>query len=153
VPDQRNSETLETDQGQPRSVSPYKAGFRCLCPHCGASPLYNGLLDVKDRCDGCGFDLSAIEPGDGAQVFVILALGIISTLVGIILYNLGLSKEMMLLILGVVVIGGAIWLLRIFKALFVALQFHHTAGQVVLKDHTTASEAATDQQQKVDNDH
>lgn len=132
--DNQINKNSETDRGKPRSVSPYKAGFTCSCPHCGNSPLYNGLLDVKSRCDGCGFDLSDADAGDGAQVFVILILGAISTLVGVFLYNLGLPKWAMMLILIAVIAGGSIWMLRIFKATLIALQFHHDARQGTLND-------------------
>jgi len=128
VPNAEINKTLETDPGQLGSVSPYKAGLTCSCPNCGKSPLYNGLLEVKDRCTGCGFDLAAVDAGDGAQIFVIMILGTITTLLGVFLYNLGLSKWVLLLALISFVIVGSVWMLRILKATLVALQFYHDAG-------------------------
>ncbi len=127
----KTNKISETDQGQLRSVSPYKAGLFCLCPRCGEAPIYDGLLDVKEHCEHCDYDFSAADTGDGAQVFVILVLGVISVLVGVFLFSLGLPQWALLLILISFVIGGSIWMLRIFKALFIALQYYHDAGQAV----------------------
>lgn len=103
-----------------------------MCPHCGDGPLYSGILDVKQACDVCGFDLRAADAGDGAQVFVIFILGGLNTLLGIFLYNLDLPKWAMMLVLITFIIGGTIWMLRIFKATLIALQFHHDAGEGTL---------------------
>lgn len=105
-----------------------------MCPNCGEGPLYNGLLEIKDRCGTCGFDLSDADPGDGAQVFVILILGAIVTLVGIMLFNLGVPKWAFFLILIIVIVGGCIWMLRVFKATLLALQYYHDAREGALTE-------------------
>ena len=134
MPDPKIDTKSETDLAHVRSVSPYRAGLTCSCPNCGDSPLYQGLLETKDTCDGCGFDLTTADAGDGAQIFVIMILGAISTLLGLFLYSLGLSKWVLLLVLIAFIIGGSIWMLRIFKATLIALQFHYDAGQGTLVD-------------------
>lgn len=110
------------------------AGFKCACPNCGAAPLYDGLLEVRERCDLCGFDLSAADAGDGAQVFVILILGAITTLIGVGLYGLGLPKWALMLVLIALIIGGSIAMLRVFKATLIALQFYHDAREGTISD-------------------
>lgn len=124
--DQRN---LKTDRGVPRSVSPYKAGFSCMCPNCGINPLFKNGLDIRETCEGCGFDLSAADTGDGAQVFVILILGAICAILGFLLTGAGLSTPAIVGILTVIIIGGSYFMLRVFKATLVALQFHHDARE------------------------
>ncbi|MBV1900095.1 MAG: DUF983 domain-containing protein [Kordiimonadaceae bacterium] len=120
---------LETDRGMPRSVSPYKAGFFCKCPHCGESPLFKNGLVIRETCEGCGFDLTTADTGDGAQVFVILILGAICAILGFILTGAGLSPKAVVSILAVVIIGGSYFMLRIFKAMFFALQIYHDARE------------------------
>ena len=132
--DQVDHEELETDRGLPRSVSPYKAGFSCTCPNCGDSPLFKNGLELREVCEGCGFDLSAADTGDGAQVFVILILGAICAILGFMLTGAGLRPIAIVTILGVVIIGGSYWMLRVFKATLVALQFHHDAHEGITDD-------------------
>lgn len=127
-------EAFETDRPR-RSVSPCKAGFSCSCPSCGDASLYINLLEVKPECEACGFDLSSADPGDGAQIFVILILGGILALMGFILVGaFNLPIWVTLIVMAVLTIVGAIWLLRVFKATLIALQFHHDAHEGVLQE-------------------
>lgn len=129
---QPTEENYGTDRPS-RSVSPYKAGFKCVCPSCGRAPLFHNILEVHETCGVCGFDLSAADPGDGAQVFVILILGFVCALLGFILYGaFGLPPWMIALLLGGVIMGGSLWMLRVFKATLIALQYHHDAREGTL---------------------
>jgi len=129
LPDKTTLNELETDRLS-RSVSPYKAGIKSVCPHCGSAPLFQNILEVHEACPGCGFDLSSADPGDGAQVFVILVLGGLCAVLGFILYGLlGLPIWALALTLGVFALVGSVWMLRVFKATLIALQFHHDARQ------------------------
>ena len=119
----------ETDRPS-RSVSPYKAGLKCVCPSCGREPLFHNVLEVHEVCGGCGFDLSTADPGDGAQVFVILILGFVCALLGFLLYGaFALPPWAIALVLSFVILVGSIWMLRVFKATLIALQFHHDAHE------------------------
>ena len=110
--------------------TPFKKGMRCRCPRCGDGTLYNGLLDVRGRCETCGFDLTQCDAGDGAQVFVILILGALSVVLGFYLFGvLDLPRWLAMGILMVTTVAAALWMLRVFKAIFIALQFHHDAGE------------------------
>src|ERR1700757_710556 len=84
------------------AVSPLRAALGCRCPRCGKGKLFAGLLSVRGTCENCGLDLSAQDAGDGPAVFVILFLGFI-----------------------VVILGGAILMLRPLKAGLIALQYRH----------------------------
>ncbi len=129
---QKNDE-MKTDRGdEPRSVSPYKAGLSCACPSCGKGPLFKATfdLDVCDKCGICGFDLSAADPGDGAQVFVIFIMGTLCALIGFLLYAVtDIPKGLIAAILFTFILVGSFWMLRVFKATLVALQFHHDARE------------------------
>lgn len=132
--DMQNKDT-EADREQSRSVSPYKAGLQGRCPKCGEGKLFKNGLDIREECDVCGFDLSKADPGDGAQVFVILIMGTIAALVGFILIGaLDLAPWLAMTIIFAMILFGSIWMLRVFKATLVALQFHHDASEGRLHD-------------------
>lgn len=79
--------------------------------------------------------MSSADPGDGAQIFVILILGGILALMGFILVGaFNLPIWVTLIVMAVLTIVGAIWLLRVFKATLIALQFHHDAHEGVLQE-------------------
>ena len=133
--DQQSDKVEETDREQSRSVSPYKVGFSCKCPNCGDAPIYDGLLELRESCDNCGFDLSKADAGDGAQIFVIMILGALCAIIGAYLYAaIGLPMWAIMIFLIAMIIGGTIWLLRVIKATLVTLQFHHDAHEGQLTD-------------------
>jgi len=133
--DMQNKEK-EAGREQSRSVSPYKAGFLGRCPSCGEGAFFKPMsLDIRDTCDVCGFDLRAADPGDGAQVFVILIMGAIAALVGFILIGgMHMAPWLAMTIIFALILFGSIWMLRVFKATLVALQFHHDAAEGRLTD-------------------
>ncbi len=106
------------------------AGLRCRCPRCGEVALYDGLLTVRESCTVCGFDLRAQDPGDGPAVFVILILGAVVVALAVFVE---MKFEPPLWVHAViwpwVILGGAIFMLRVFKATLIALQFRHRASR------------------------
>ena len=114
-------------------VSPFVAGLRCRCPRCGEGRLYNGVLQVAERCGVCGLDLKQADSGDGPAVFIILILGAIVVPLAFTLETAA-SPPLWLhaLIWPVVIVGGAVALLRPAKALLIALQFKHKAADTGL---------------------
>ncbi|HEY3916968.1 MAG TPA: DUF983 domain-containing protein [Stellaceae bacterium] len=114
---------------EPRSsVSVLGAALRCRCPRCGKGKLYDGLLAVAPRCSACGLDLAAQDAGDGPAAFVVLILGAI--VVGLaILVEIEFAPPFWVHIVlwTPVVIGGAIALLRPFKAWLIAMQYRYRA--------------------------
>jgi uncharacterized protein (DUF983 family) len=120
VPDLHPSDAL---------TSPWRAGLLCRCPRCGRGPLFAGLLTVAPLCAACGLDLAAQDSGDGPAVFVILVLG--ALVVGLALaVELMLSPPLWLhmVLWPPVILGGAIGLLRPFKATLIAFQYRHRLG-------------------------
>jgi uncharacterized protein (DUF983 family) len=93
-------------------------------------PLFKGWLTIAPICTNCDLDLTASDSGDGPAVFVIFLIGPIVT--GLAIWFEALFEPPMwlhMLIWTPVVLGGSIWLLRPFKAILVALQYRHKAGE------------------------
>ena len=107
-------------------ISALKAGLASRWPRCGRGRLFSGFLDVAADCDVCGLDLRAQDSGDGPAVFIIMILGFV-------VVGLALVAEMTfappiwlhLVLWTPLTIGGALGLLRPFKATMIALHYKH----------------------------
>ena len=111
-------------------IDPVRAGLACACPRCGQGKLFDGLIKLRPVCRSCGLDYSFADAGDGPAVFVILIIGFV--VVGLALwtevnYNPPLWLHFMLWI--PLIIGLSLWLLRVLKALLIALQYRNNARQ------------------------
>jgi len=107
-------------------ISPFRAGLTCRCPRCGRGRLFRGFLDVADRCEVCGLDFRSHDSGDGPAVFIILILGFV--VVGLALWlELTFAPPLWvhLVLWFPLILGGSIGLLRPFKATLIALQYRH----------------------------
>lgn len=111
-------------------VNPVLAGLACRCPSCGKGPVFRGYLQVCETCAACGFDLRKADAGDGPAVFIILGVGALACLAA------GLTEAAFhppvwvhLLIWPLAAVAGALALLRPFKAVLLAMQFHHRASE------------------------
>jgi uncharacterized protein (DUF983 family) len=87
-------------------------------------------LTVGPACAACGLDLSAQDAGDGPAVFVILVLGLIVVgLAAVVEVRFSPPIWVHLLLWTPLILGGAVALLRPFKAGLIALQYrHHLLG-------------------------
>ncbi|WP_138379337.1 DUF983 domain-containing protein [Luteithermobacter gelatinilyticus] len=124
MPDQDHDPYLMTP------VSPLRAGLGGVCPRCGQGRLFRGYLDLRDKCSCCGLDYSSFESADGPAVFIILILGFI--VVGLALV-VEVSFEPPLwvhvVLWGPLTLLGALALLRPFKGVMIALQYHFKAEE------------------------
>ena len=110
-------------------VSPVSAGLGCKCPRCGRGKLFDGYLTVAEACGQCGLDLRKADSGDGPAVFIIFILGFL-------VVPLALFVEARFeppywfhaTLWPIVILGGALGLLRPLKGLLIALQYHHKAS-------------------------
>ena len=111
-------------------VNPVLAGLACRCPNCGEGHLFEGFLKVADRCEACGYDLRAADSGDGSAVFIILIVGVIVGFGALITEVVAhppvwLHLLVWLPLTAVLVLA----LLRPFKGVMLAMQFHHRASE------------------------
>lgn len=107
-------------------VSLARAAFGCRCPRCGAGRLFDGLLTVRARCPTCGLDLGGEDAGDGPAVFVVFLLGmIVVALAAVVEIAFAPPLWVHLVLWTPLILGGAVLMLRPFKAALIALQYRH----------------------------
>lgn len=114
-------------------VSALSAGLALRCPRCGQGRLFKSYLKVADSCAVCGLDLSAEDSGDGPAVFVMFVVGFIAALL-VVFMEFVIQAPMLVSIIAVclVVVVGTMALLPPFKAVLIALQYRHRAGDTGL---------------------
>jgi len=113
-----------------RPVNPVLAGLACRCPACGQGALFDGYLSVSRRCQACGMDLSAADSGDGPAVFIVLVVGVVvcfSALFTEIAFHPPVWVHLVIWLPLAAILVLA--LLRPFKGVMLALQFHHRASE------------------------
>lgn len=111
--------------------NPVVAGLMCRCPNCGKGALFQGYLTVRERCAVCGFDLRKADSGDGPVFFITLIGGFICAFGAFWTdrtFAAPLWVQFVIWLPLTIVICGA--MIRPFKSLLIALQFHHKAEQV-----------------------
>ncbi len=104
--------------------------FTGRCPRCGRGPVFDGLLAFTPSCTVCGLDIAGFNVGDGAASFLILIVGAIVT---------GLAMWLELSQSPPWYVHAALWLpltlvlsiglMRVAKALFLALEYRSDARQ------------------------
>ena len=66
-------------------LSAFRTGIACRCPRCGQGRLYDGFLKVAEACERCGLVLKGEDAGDGPAVFIVLILGFV--IIGLALWT------------------------------------------------------------------
>jgi uncharacterized protein (DUF983 family) len=116
-------------------VPALKAGLTARCPRCGEGALFSGALALRERCGKCDLDYKFIDTGDGPAVFGIMILGFLILGGALILeFKIGPPLWVHLALWGIGTPLLALGLLRFLKALLIALQFKHKAGQGQLEE-------------------
>ena len=112
------------------AVNPVVAGLRCRCPNCGEGPLFSGYLKVHPACEACGLDLRKADSGDGPVVFIVLIVGALVCF-GALLVEVAYRPPIWLHLLLWLPLSAilSLALLRPFKGVMIALQFHHRAAE------------------------
>ena len=115
--------------------SPGSVALRGLCPRCGARTLFAGIASFAPSCRACGLDVSGFNVGDGPAAFWIFIVGGLVTGLAIWL-ELAAEPPFWVHILlwvpltALLVVG----LLRISKALLLALEYRHRAREGRISD-------------------
>ncbi len=104
----------------------FRAALGCRCPRCGEGHLFAGLLTVRPAGLSCDLDFSAEDAGDGPAVFVIFFLGLVVVgLAALVELEFAPPLWLHMVLWTPLILGGAILLLRPFKAGLIALQYRH----------------------------
>ncbi len=112
------------------AVSLIYAGLLARCPRCGKGRLFKNVLEQRDDCENCGLDYRFIDTGDGPAVFAIFILGFL--VLGLALYvefTYEPAVWVHVVLWGALTPLFAVGLLRLLKALLIALQFKHKAEE------------------------
>ena len=113
-----------------REVGPLEVALRGLCPRCGNRTLFAGLATFAPKCRACGLDFAGFNVGDGPAAFLIFIVGGIVVALAIAL-ELGASPPWWLHVLLWLPLATllTVALLRISKALLLALEYRHRARE------------------------
>lgn len=92
--------------------------------------MFAGYLKLAETCAACGFDFRRADSGDGPAVFIILIVGFVACF-GALFTDLSLHPPIWLTLLIWMPLAAllALGLLRPFKGVMVALQFHNRASE------------------------
>jgi uncharacterized protein (DUF983 family) len=119
-------------KGRNMAISFWKAGLLSLCPACGTAPLFDSLLTIKSVCPSCGADFRKEETGDGPAVFVILVAGVICVPFILIVERVFKPPVWLLGLIALPLTAAVcVGLLRPFKSMLFATQWHFRAGEGV----------------------
>src|SRR6185437_14185648 len=116
-------------------VNPVLAGIACRCPNCGEGALFQGFLSVSPECEACGFDLRKADSGAGPAVFIILIVGFLvgfCALFAEVAFHPPVWLHLVIWLPLTLILCLA--LLRPFKGVMIALQFHNRASEAGGKD-------------------
>lgn len=106
--------------------SSVSTGLRCACPRCGGGKLYNGLLELAERCSACGLDYGTLNADDGAAFFIIV--GYSALIIPLALWlEFSFSPPIWVhfIVWVPIIVVGAIVLMRVLKAWLIAQQHKH----------------------------
>ncbi len=111
------------DEGPTRSTAGlFGLGMRGRCPRCGEGRLFDGFLDISDRCGACGLGFGGHDAGDGPAVFGVLVIG--AVVVGLALWlELALAPPtwVHLVLWTPLILLGSVAILRPLKGVTLAL--------------------------------
>lgn len=99
-------------------------GFRRLCPRCGAGPLMQGYLKVRDNCAVCDEALHHHRADDGPAYLTILIVGHLMAPVIIWAFTEFRPDPMVLAtILSIGCVTLSLWMLPRLKGMIVGIQW------------------------------
>lgn len=110
--------------------TPVASALKGRCPRCGEGKLFKKFLELQPKCTACGLDYKFIDTGDGPAVFAIFILGFVA-LGGAVVMNIvyGIDLWITYAFWGIALPLLALALLRVLKALLIALQYRHKAEE------------------------
>ncbi|MBE1202945.1 DUF983 domain-containing protein [Aminobacter carboxidus] len=121
---------MSDDQAIWPPVEPIAAGLKGRCPRCGEGRLFCNFLSVGKQCGVCRLDYSFADAGDGPAVFVILIIGFV--VVGLALWlevNFGPPLWLHLLLWIPLTVVLSLGSLRLIKGVLITLQYRNKAAE------------------------
>ena len=120
------NESSPAGPGDWPALSSWQTGLAGRCPRCGRGRLFAGLLNVTATCSHCRLDLRAHDSGDGPAVLVIFLLGLIVLPLAVWSeFRFAPPLWVHVLLWPPILLGGAVWLLRLGKGVLIAQQYKH----------------------------
>ncbi len=116
--------------GTNAAVSWFKSGLFSRCPRCAQGRLFNGYLNVADKCEQCGLNYGKFDSADGPAVFIMFIVGFI-VVGGALVLEVATQPPYWVhaVIWGPLALALSLLLLRPFKALMIALQYKNDAAE------------------------
>lgn len=116
-------------KGSDREPDSLACALKGHCPQCGSPGLFSGPVKFAPRCRCCGLDFDAFNVGDGPAAFLILIVGALVT-GGAIWLELAASPPFWVHILWLPVAAALTVLgLRLGKAWLLAQEYRHRARE------------------------
>ncbi len=124
MPAAADSPAAPSDPGGAAPLS--RVALRGCCPRCGRGALLRGLLELRERCEACGLDLRAHDAGDGPAVGAIFLVGA-AAMLGAFWVEFRFEPPLWVhaLLWPALVLPASVLVMRVAKALLVALQWRH----------------------------
>jgi uncharacterized protein (DUF983 family) len=106
------------------------AAIRGLCPRCGATGLFDGVVRFSSRCRACLLDYAQFNVGDGPAAFLIMIVGAIVSIAAITTELTFAPPFWVHILLWLpITLGLVIGLLRFGKALLLILEYRNRARE------------------------
>jgi uncharacterized protein (DUF983 family) len=107
-----------------------EAAIRGLCPRCGASGLFSGIVRFAPSCRNCGLDYAQFNVGDGPAAFLIMIVGAIVTVLAVVVQlNFEPPFWVHLLLWVPLTLALVLGLLRIAKGALLVLEYRNRARE------------------------
>lgn len=103
-------------------------GWKCHCPKCKSPSIFKSLfsLELKEKCENCGFNLSENDSADGPAVFLIFVLSFSIIPLALIVEAMWVWPFWLhMAVWSVAILGTAIGLLKPIKGIVIALQYRY----------------------------
>ena len=127
VPD--DIQSAETADGARSTGRALRRGWRRTCPACGAGPVFDGYLTVRDSCMVCGEELRHHRADDMPAWLTILVVGHLIVPALLLVRDVwGPPMWVHMVLWPVAVLALSLLLLPRFKAMVVALQWATRMG-------------------------
>ena len=115
--------------------APVMAALQGLCPRCGNRTMFAGLATFAPKCRACGLDFEGFNVGDGPAAFLIFLVGAIVVALAITVQVKASPPWWVHVLLWVPLTAIlTVGLLRLGKALLLALEYRHRAREGRIQD-------------------